>query len=317
MIDTITIMQEFNSSIAVKECIKTLQRSYSLDRIYRTTSNNTKIPKELYSCWDNGFKIWIVRNQLFLQGSLTKLFFGDNSQNLNKVSLIKVYDKLMSKYEFVDWSKAYHKRIDLGVNIQLSHSPTLITNSIIGGKRMKRAVYRSNGDTVNIGNKSNLITFYNKSASLVRDFFGTHKDIPENLLRIEYRMMSSYPLKKHFGRKDITVQHVLTNLDSLPKIWYEMYSKVDKTYTAGIGLFSTKKEMEMKAIIEYGVKEMENNLFESYKANMIKKSTKQNIRKYLSEILDYQKQNAKPLDLIKELDNKVERFVKNNDFILQ
>ncbi|MGA0556040.1 phage/plasmid replication domain-containing protein [Larkinella sp. VNQ87] len=316
MIDTIQIIQPFRTPQEVEDCIQFLKENYSVDKNTRSTSDNSKAPFETHTCYDNGFKIWIAQNNIYLQGSLTKLYFGNNFLLLNSNQLQEAYSILQSRYYFIDWSRAIHKRIDIGVSIQLPLPPSSITGKIVGCKRMKKTNFESNGESVVIGNTSHQIIFYDQTACAKKEMAknGLENTVPENLLRIEYKLFNKYQIMKHFGTKNVTVEFILDNVNRLPEIWYTMYSDVEKDYTATIGLFRTQREMEMKAIIECGIDSIRETLEISYKANLLSKSTKQNIKKYLSTIEKFKSANASSTDSIKVLDSKIKTFMQNNTF---
>ncbi|MFC5410667.1 hypothetical protein ACFPMF_15195 [Larkinella bovis] len=317
MIDTIEIVQDFDSVKELEACIQILEKKYIIDKSTTVSNDNLKPIKTFYTCWDKGFKIWIIQNKIYLQGSLTKLYFGNNYQTLNSRQLIKAYEKLKARYFFINWNKAIHKRIDLGVSFRLSTPPSFTIRKIIGGKRMKKTVYKSNGESVIIGNNSNQIIFYDQTESCNKELSKNSniKTIPDNLLRIEYKMLKLHTIERHFGSKNITIDYILTNMHFLPKIWYSMYCNAEKDYSTNIGLFSNKKEMEIKAIIHYGIESLKNELVDSYKSKRLTRSTKQNIQNYLGDILSYQSEYTKSLNSMKILDNRAERFANCNSFI--
>ncbi|WP_020597799.1 phage/plasmid replication domain-containing protein [Spirosoma panaciterrae] len=314
MIDTIHLLYDFNNHKELEDCIESMKERYSVDCYYRETSDNSKYSVRQFRCWDDGFKIWITSNQLHLEGSLTKLYFGNNIQQLNNKELAKAYELLISKFDLVDWTKAVHKRIDFGINVKLSFPPRLITNKIIGGKRMKKSVIKSSNESVTIGNNSQSMIFYNKTLESKGNTLITNKlgSVPDNLLRIEYRIMGTYPMKKYFGTDRLTIPYILANLNLLPKIWYDRYLNIEKDYSNALDLFSNKKEMEMKAILYFGLEPMKSLIIESYKAHKMPLSTKQNLLRYLRELTEYQKINTGLNDISKELDREVEMFLKKN-----
>lgn len=328
MIDTIHLVYDFKSHVEMSNCIEVLKNRYALDANYRETSDNSKRPTQSFSCWDGGFKMWIVHNQLHIQGSLNKLYFNDNIRQMNRSDLTKAYDYLMNRFDIIDWSEAVHKRIDLGVNFIISCPPNLLTSKLIGCKRMKKAIIKSSAESVIIGNKSQHMIFYDKNSEVdVNKSKSKHKNVrkeledgyseelSEYLLRIEYRIIESYPMKKQFNADRVTISHVLNNVELLPKMWYEMYMNIEKDYSTDINLFSNKKEMEMKVIIYYGVERIKSLVNESHKAKKMTMATKQNIQRSLNEILVYQKMNSDPVNVVRELDDKVEEFIASKSFM--
>ena len=281
MIDTIHMTYDFKSRTEMDSCIESLKNRYSLDSTYRETND--------------------------------KFICGNNVENINSNMVINAYNLLINYFDFIDWNKGVHKRIDIGINVALSSSPNLLTDKIIGSKRMKKSTVTSNSESVIIGNKSQSIIFYNKT---LESEAKTKKmiNVPSNLLRIEYRIMSSYPMKKYFGTDRVTIPFILKNLEMLPNIWYEMYLSVEKDYSTGIDLFSNKKEMEMKAIVHFGVEPMKTLIIESYRAKKMALSTKQNLLRYLKEIIDYQRSNTNSFDIVKELDDRVGEFIHEKRF---
>ena len=162
----------------------------------------------------------------------------------------------------IDLEKAKVSRYDLAHNMLLNHS---IENykSVLSSFRPKRQIAKTHADSFYWTNKSRQGIFYNKTQELTD--FG-YKDIPNNLVRMENRMLNSSAVKTSFEGNNL-LSNILTKMDDNPRIYNQFIrdrlfrQQNVPTLKLDFGEFEFMYE---NAILQWGTKEGHRIAIESF-----------------------------------------------------
>lgn len=170
-----------------------------------------------------------------------------------------------------------------------------------------------NNETIDLSNNSRGIVIYDKTTEVRKKSKLTH--VPENLLRLEARLNADYIFEKEFGKKHITVNDLLFQLDKLPDILYKEYLKIDKEYEMKINKIESKQDLIDYAIVQTGFDNCKILIDNSYNLGSIAKQNRDRYFKSVKLAYKNQEKYVTEDDLIKELDEKVldwYNLIKNN-----
>ena len=156
--------------------------------------------------------------KVYIQGSLPKYYYGTNLYGLNKYSIKKAFERLCLELSIPFEKLKYAKvsRLDLGINIEVEHSPKEYINHLDSARYFKNVAHYVNdpkGESLIEVPLPNGLSFINKSRALViydklKELSDKGNRIPnefsdKNLLRFEYQVQKR--VKSKFG-ESISVQ---------------------------------------------------------------------------------------------------------------
>ncbi|WP_400070398.1 hypothetical protein [Zobellia russellii] len=192
-----------------------LQRT-KFEDIEHLLADATKREKDnctIYFCSVSNFKIRILIDsnlkpyKLTFNGSLPKLYFGNNIETLDIRTTKLAIDKLSEKLA-VNLTKARITRLDFGLNISVNHPVYEYISSIQSYPRLKYCRYHESILFYSLkGSKA--LTFYDKINQVKNRDSPIFNNLPKhikdlNLLRFEVRFKKD--LKKNLDTKNLRVK---------------------------------------------------------------------------------------------------------------
>ena len=177
---------------------------------------------------DDTYKIKMSRYGAFLQFNPTKIFNREhNAKPITKANATRVVESIkehLNKNGFLsDLWKAKLSRVDLALDIETNHpySTYEALFRVLHGKRASKYKFYS---TYYFGSKQRTIAIYDKISELKHLGIDV-SDLPENLMRIEYRMLNARRCKQDLLYSEL--DPILGNppsddLSHLLNIWYSL-----------------------------------------------------------------------------------------------
>lgn len=142
-------------------------------------------------------------DRLYISGSLTKYYYGNNLANLSR-SEIEIALLMIEESLRVSIRQAIIYRLDLALNLQLSESPKNYLNCLGSLNRFERDTFGKSG--LYYRQKEKCLVLYDKSSELKRKKVELPID-SSNFLRIELRFLKR--INKAFGKRQILISDLL------------------------------------------------------------------------------------------------------------
>ncbi|QDK77157.1 hypothetical protein EXU85_00520 [Spirosoma sp. KCTC 42546] len=269
--------------------------------------------KKLYRLYFiKNMAIKLYTNRVVIQGSIPIYYSGTNVTELTDAEIIESFQLIQFQLPFVNWSQSIVSRLDIGICFKLPFNPNLVTRYITGSKYSKKMVYKSNGNTTIIGNKSHQFEIYNKTEEC---------DTAENnIIRLEYKMLKSLIVRKTFNEDTVTLKYLLNNLKELPKIWFNSYSNLEKDYNPIFETINNKQDLAHAAYHSLGYENCLTIIENSYKKNLISEPKKSNMKRFIRKLQKEGKEFASVKSPMLTLDKIVDEYIcakltANNDHI--
>lgn len=245
-------------------------------------------------------------------GSLSKFYLGNNINELTRSGTQKAIESL-SDILHLPIEKAIVKKFHFGINVMLSHEPTLYFNYLGNCGKYSRLL-QPNGINYKVTNRE--FAMYDK----IKEVKFHRESIPplfnnRQILRLESRYNNG--INKHFNKAKIEAS-LLYNEDFyliINKDLQSTYNQIDKikTYKLDMNEITTRREMQKLGVlslieIEGGLLQALENIKERYKQGKLTKKQHHDLKALYNESSKMKLQTIES-DLIIELDQKIkEKF---------
>jgi YHS domain-containing protein len=255
------------------------------------------------------YRFTLTDRCLTAKGSLTKLFLGNNVENL---SFQQVQTALMQFETLfgIPFDNAKIKRLDIACNIQVDNPVNMYFDLLTTPNQYKLRLYE--GETKYFVSSKNKLSFYDKVEQFSKnDRVSYSKYQYSNILK--YEISHSKNLVKNLNLPDASMKHLynLKVCENLLNLWHQGYQKVPKlTATQPSQLCYKSLSTFKQSIIVEGVRSLGGiqNLNMAVNQSEIKKNVKHLIKNYLNDFCDVEP--FSPI-LQHELDTKIDLFYNN------
>lgn len=186
---------------------------------------------------------------LYLEGSISRFFYGDNQYSLNFFTLREAIDKLSNELG-IDFYSAKVLKVHIAENLMLECNVRDYF-SVLGNKsRYDRSVLR-NGIKYFAGNIE--ISFYNKIKEVKKN---GREVLPvfehKNVARLEYRFLSHSTIAELLKVKIVTLEELVANYGKLIGRWVEAFQSIHKIHSKisiDTNIFAVKNGLEKYVMI--------------------------------------------------------------------
>lgn len=241
--------------------------------------------------------LFIDDDFIFINGSLSKLYQGDNTRNMSLSDVSLAIDYLNTLLDnTIDVRQANVKRLDFGMNIRVKNNPSAYVLKLYNSSSRMISYYK--GQTFSSGNESRGMVIYDKSAESNID--------NDNILRLEVRIRAKHVFKLIFGNGLPSVSSILLKLNKLPFIWLDEYNRLEKEYSTQIDNIKKQKDLLKYTITQTGLAKCVYVLENSYVMGNISRQTKSRYYKIIRTAFTKSEESSNQ-DLMKELDDQVYR----------
>ena len=246
--------------------------------------------------------IFLHSDRISIRGSIPKYYVGDNAVGLKDEQIIDAFKLIQFQLPTVDWETSIVTRLDYGVTFDVSLNPSEYINQIRASKNNKNLMFTTKVGTCVLGNKSHAIVVYDKG-------YESELEETENLIRLEYRMYKAALISKKFDCNKLTLSSLLSELNKLPELWYKQYCLLEKDYSPVFEGISSKFNFHHAMISKYGYENCKMLIVNSSKKNLISKTQKYNLIRYIRELKAKGKTLSDENSPINELDKLVENYI--------
>lgn len=244
-------------------------RFYSIGRISDFTDRNNLINKlnkardtyDYDTCVDyvsgklGNMQIQEHEHGFYIQGSISKYYFGNNIQTLSITQLKECVERLEDDFD-IPISDLPLSRVDLADCITLTYKPKVYYNCLHSFPRMEKVIL---GNGIRFENKSRSLRFYDK----IEERMNKRQYIPEslrekNLLRYEYRMDERLEDYFDFKIDNITAFYNSENWTKSINTWHTQFEKIIKVESSLTKVsdltndFKYKERNEMEFLLTKG-----------------------------------------------------------------
>ena len=298
MICTIKLIHSFTSLEEMENAVNFMKDKHDsklhLEDGYKTLESG----KWFLSYKSDGIEIWMNLYYISLRVSLWKYFLGNNLGTFDEDEIYKAVEKLQSQFPLINWFKSKVKVLHLGLNFTTSKPADVYIERIYGTNSMVWESHNNNGNSKAVGSKENYILFYNKAKEKDRKS-------KANILRIEYRIESSYWMNKYFNDTHPPLEEVISDLPRLHNIWYNKYLEISKDYSPVITEIKSMDDLRHLLVVKYGYENCEQLINNSYKADCITKNQRDYYIRNIRNMRNNGKRFTDDFSPMKELDDIV------------
>lgn len=266
-----------------------------------------KLGSKIVDCDSSGFRqeyhlvryknlrIKIYNRKISIVGSLSKFYFGNNLQTLQRFEVLNAFKALASalKIEFDILVASRVMRLDIGLNLSTDYLPSAIIDMYTSSNRYRKDTY-NDAQSVYFQQENKAIVLYDKTAE--HNSHRKNSKINEDIVRFEFRVKNSTGIQNIFGGK--IYAHQLYNpefFERLLNILLENYNNLNLSPSAkrNISICNCKnigdlENLKTALLVEkYGDK-IETHLKQLQKKKNITRLQKQRFLQSLQNVKDSQ-----------------------------
>jgi hypothetical protein len=259
------------------------------------------------------YKFSLSEKYLTATGSLTKLFYGNNIQNLNFTQIHQALMQFETLFE-IPFDNAKIKRLDVAANMQMDMPINLYLDLLTTPEHYKLRLYE--GETKSFEGSKNKLLFYDKVAEVRKNDRASYSAF-QNTYILKYEISLTKNIAKNLSLQDFTMKNLFDPVvyEYLLNEWqagYYRIPKLTKMLPSQISyqtLSSFKDSLILQGMNSMGGVEVLNMAINQAD---IKKNVKYLIKNYVEGI-----KNVEPLSpvLQYELDAKI-NDIYNNELVL-
>jgi len=259
------------------------------------------------------YKFTLSEKNLTATGSLTKLYYGNNIQNLNYLQVQQALQQFETLFE-IPFDNAKIKRIDMACNIPVDNPVNMYFDILTTPDHYKLRLYE--GETKCFESSKNKLNFYDKVAE-VRKKDRASYEVYKNQHTLKYEVSFTKNLVANLSLHDLTMKNlydpnIYKNLLDKWQQGYQKIPKLTKMLPSQLNhdtLGSFQQSLIVEGMRSLGGREVLNMAINEAE---IRKSVKFRIKNYLAEI--HEVEALSPI-LQHELDMKIDAIY-NNELLL-
>lgn len=263
----------------------------------------------------NNYKFTLSEKNLTATGSLTKLHYGNNVQNLSFNQVQHTLSDFESIFE-IPFEDAKIKRIDIAYNIQMDNPVNQYFDLLTTPEHYKLRLYED--ETKYYESSKNKLSFYDKIEELRKDDRVNYVKYKHHHI-LKYEVSFTKNLVKNLNLPDLTMKNLREPkvYAQLINLWYQGYYSIPKlTKMLPSQLDCTSLSTFKESLINEGVRALGGVEIINMAINQtdIKKSTKHLIKCYIGEF-----NQVEPLSPIlqHEFDAKIDKIYNNELLLLE
>jgi hypothetical protein len=299
MVDTIHIYTDDPSIVG----------SFDLNLLEKCVEHHKETGTYFSGRIDN-FNVSYSERRLWIKGSLTKFYFGNNVQNMNRQQLFESLKKLAAKLG-LDICNFRISRIDIGVTLEMENLVQQYLENLIEVPRYKVRTYE--GESKLFINKSKTISFYDKIEEIKQKNVNVQLSqlpISKNLLRYELQIKKANNVLGRITVNDLYDDKFLKKLRILLKDHFTKIKKKRKLIDIDKIIIKKPKDflglLACDKICDFGKEEVFSLLSKLCKNSKIDRRRKYDLKHQIDMI---EQKFCRTSKYIEEFENKITKFV--------
>lgn len=166
---------------------------------------------------------------IYIEGSLTKYYLGDNQKTLRPIDVPIAFIELSEDLGLpIDIAKV--NRVDIAENI-ITRQPANQYYDVLGSSRYFRRLELNSG--LGYESVNRYISFYDKKRELKKkNEIETDVFVDRNVLRVEYRFLKHKTLANYLDVPIVQVRDLVFHYPEIIKAWEEVFSTINKKHQA-------------------------------------------------------------------------------------